>query len=467
MTLKYGIRITEEDFEKTRSILMADIPKESAAFLLAGIKDSGRRNELIVRRLIEIPKSEYRFQEDYRLEISPRAINGLIALCEKNGLGVILCHSHPTGLHYSISDDFGEKRIAQTLWQFLPKIPMGSILISPDGIQGRIWEPDRTAKPISKITVLGRRLRSIYLNENRMGLPNLDNRINNEIFDRQILAFGIEGQNIISRTKVGIVGLGGTGSPTAEQLVRIGVKDFVLIDKDDFDSSNLTRVYGSVYKDVHSKWHKIFRLEKKKVDLIYRHLKRINPSVRIKKIKDNVVVKKACGALLDCDVIFCCTDDHWGRSIVNQIAYQYLIPVINMGVRIDSDKGKIRGAAGAIHVLRPGKPCLWCNEILKAEIIRTESLPPYEREALLREGYVEDISGSAPSVVSLTTAISGLAVTLFLQLLTDFMGEAGDLSRIQYYIMTQEVRRGITDIKQKCICQTVKGYGDLKSLPIL
>jgi molybdopterin/thiamine biosynthesis adenylyltransferase len=467
MTLKYGIRITEEDFEKTHTILMADIPNESAAFLLAGMKYGDGCNELIVRRLIEIPKSEYRFQEDYRLEISPRAINGLIGLCEKNGLGVILCHSHPAGIRYSVSDDFGEKRIAQTLWQFLPDVPLGSILISPDGIRGRIWKSDGTAKPISKITVLGRHLRRISLNDNGIGFTDPVDSINNDIFDRQILAFGTEGQSIISKTKVGIVGLGGTGSPTAEQLVRIGVKDFVLIDKDDFDPSNLTRVYGSIYKDAYSKWHKIFHLEKKKVDLIYKHLKRINPAVRILKIKDNVVVKNACKALLGCDVIFCCTDDHWGRSIVNQIAYQYLIPVINMGLRIDSDKGKIRGATGAIHILQSGKPCLWCYELLRAERIRAESLPTHEREVLLREGYVEDISGSAPSVVSLTTAISGLAVTLFLQLLTDFMGEAGDLSCIQYNIMTQEVRRGKTNIKQKCICQAAKGYGDLKSLPIL
>jgi hypothetical protein len=250
--------------------------------------------------------------------------------------------------------------------------------------------------------------------------------------------------------------------------VRMGVKDFVLIDKDDFDPSNLTRVYGSIYKDAYSKWHKIFHLQKsKKVDLIYKHLKRISPAVRILKIKDNVVLKNASNALLDCDVIFCCTDDHWGRSIVNQIAYQYLIPVINMGVRIDSEMGKIRGATGTIHILQPGRPCLWCYEFLRAERIRVESLPMQERESLLREGYVEDISGSAPSVVSLTTAISGLAVTVFLQLLTDFMGEAGNLSCIQYNIMTQEVRRGKTNIRQKCICQAVKGYGDLKSLPIL
>lgn len=465
MTIAYNIRITEEDLEKTQSILMADMPKESAAFLLAGIRKNEYCNELIVRRLVEIPKSEYRFQESYRLEISPRAINGLIALCEKNGLGVIMCHSHPTGDYYSSSDDFGEKRIAQTLWQFMPDVPIGSLLFSPGCMQGRIWKLDGTPNPVSTITVVGRYLKKILLNEGITNFSNSGGNITTEIFDRQIQAFGINGQQIISKTKVGIVGLGGTGSPTSEQLVRLGVKDLVLIDKDDFDPSNLTRVYGSIYKDAYPRWYNIFRWIKKttaKTDIIHKHLSRINPELIIKKIKNNIALSNVYKALLDRDIIFCCTDDHWGRAIVNQIAYQYLIPVINMGVRIDSDKGKIRGAAGSIHILRPGKPCLWCYEFLRAERIYAESLPLQEREALLREGYVENIDSPTPSVVSLTTTISGLAVTLFLQFVTDFKGKAGDLSCIQYYIMTGEVRRGTKNINPGCICQTVKGYGDLK-----
>lgn len=105
MTKKYTIRISEQDLKLCRSAVMADLPKESAVFLLAGRKTIGSREELLVRRVVEIPKSEYRIQEDYHLDISPKAINGLVALCEQNGLGVILCHSHPKDTPYSPSDD--------------------------------------------------------------------------------------------------------------------------------------------------------------------------------------------------------------------------------------------------------------------------------------------------------------------------------------------------------------------------
>ena len=87
-----SIRMAEQDFEKTQDLLFADLPRETATFLLAGARSTTDAHELLVRRVIEIPRSEYRLKESYHLDISPRAINGLMSLCEANDLGVILCH---------------------------------------------------------------------------------------------------------------------------------------------------------------------------------------------------------------------------------------------------------------------------------------------------------------------------------------------------------------------------------------
>ena len=156
-----------------------------------------------------------------------------------------------------------------------------------------------------------------------------------ECYDRQVRAFGHEGQTSIQKTRVGIVGVGGTGSPTAEQLVRLGVNDLVLIDPDEFASSNLSRVYGSFAPSWRDRLRLLGRAQLK-VDVVARHLRRINPRIRIRTIAQNVVRDEAAMALRDRDVIFLCTDDHWGRAIVNQIAYQYLIPTINIGTSIGS-----------------------------------------------------------------------------------------------------------------------------------
>lgn len=286
-----------------------------------------------------------------------------------------------------------------------------------------------------------------------------------EQFERQIQAFGEEGQARISQTKVGIVGVGGTGSPTAEQLVRLGVQDIVLIDPDDFKPSNLSRVYGSMWRSSKKRWSS--RSRGKKVKLVAAYLRRIRPDTQIQAIPKNVVVQAAAEALLDRDVIFLCTDDHWGRSIGNRIAYQYLIPSINLGLRITAEHGAIEAGAGVIDVLRPDLPCLWCSEFLRASRIAAESMRPQDRTSLEQEGYVEGLDSSGPSVLSFTTSLSGMAVSLFLQLVTDFMGDAGDVMRLNYNPLDGRVRRGQTGTRDQCVCRQVRGFGDLKSLTTL
>lgn len=80
---------------------------------------------------------------------------------------------------------------------------------------------------------------------------------------------------------------------------------------------------------------------------------------------------------------------------------------------------------------------------------------------------MENIQTPTPSVVSITTTLSGMAVTLFLQLVTDFMGPNGDIARLNYQIMDGTVRRGRATIPKECVCKKVKGFGNLKTLPTL
>jgi hypothetical protein len=180
----------------------------------------------------------------------------------------------------------------------------------------------------------------------------------------------------------------------------------------------------------------------------------------------DVTQREVANQLLDRDVTFACTDEHWGRSILNQIAYQYLIPTLNLGVAITSEHGQIDQGVGVVQILRPGHGCLWCCGFLDSERIRAESLPSEEQEALRGEGYLLGIDEAAPSVVTLTTLVAALAGTWFIQLATDFMGEAGDFSRQNYDLLSGTVRRGRIEPQGRCVCQSVKGRGSLAALPI-
>jgi hypothetical protein len=464
---RFRLKISEQDFRQLQELVFSDLPKEAAAFALVGSATYPGGMDVLVRRPVPVPKHLFSFQHEYRLEVSSQAINGLISLCERNRLGAVLCHSHPGDIPYSPSDDHGERRIFEVLRRFIPTdAPTASLLFYPGGVRGRVWLPNKDAPvALSEVVVIGRHLRRIQLDG--AGHGRFLESEGHDLFDREIRAFGQEGVARIQATKVGIVGVGGTGAPTAEQLVRLGARDLLLIDPDVIEPSNLTRVYGSFTHSLRRTWWRLGQSPgTKKVAVLQRHLKAIRPETRIRSIPDNVVLHDAATSLLDRDVIFLCTDDHWGRSIVNQIAYQYLIPTINLGTSIRAKDGKITDAVGVVDVLRPDLPCLWCRQFLRAERIAAESMPRKDRDARAREGYVEGLE-TAPSVVSVTTTISGMAVTQFLQLATDFMGAAGEVARLNYNIMDGTVRRGTSTILNGCICTKVRAFGSLKRLPTI
>jgi hypothetical protein len=460
--MTYRIKITGTDFNKLRELVCANAPRETGAFALAGLARQKDGFDIIIRRILPIPESLFRVQTRSHLEISSQAVNGLASLCEQNGLGAVLCHFHPYESAYSPSDDFGEERIFRTLEPFITSnSPMASLLFSPKNIQGRIWMPKKGRFVLlDSVEVVGRYLQHMAISD---GCPHLCIS-DKEMFDRQIRAFGEAGQTMISTTKVGIVGLGGTGSAVAEQVIRMGVKDFVLVDPDRIDLSNITRVYGSFPDLFRMGFWRSVRRRPLKVNVAINHMLKINPQARIVPYALNIVQEDAARALLDRDIIFLCTDDHWGRSVVNQIAYQYLIPVINLGIAIGSTNGEVMTGAGVIDILRPGKPCLWCSGFLRAEVIEAESIPQALREGLAREGYVEGLETRTPSVISMTTTIAGMATTQFLQIVTDFMRESGDVTRLNYNPLDGTVHRGKTGSRDNCICKKVQGFGDLKPL---
>lgn len=457
---KIRLKISKNDFEELKRLVTMDWPLERGAFALAGLNSQDSYTDILVRRIIEVPQDMFRLQNELRLEIQTKATNGLIALCEANNLCAVICHSHPRESDYSPSDDYGEQRIFDTISGFLPDgFPLISILLAGDSVKGRVWRKDFNHPiSISEIIIIGNTIRKFKKSKTKTS-KSLEN-----LYNRQILAFGSVGQKLVQDTKVGIVGIGGTGSPIAEQLIRLGVNDLVIIDKDILEKSNLTRMYGTYQTDF-SWWQKFWSRGLSKVNIVKAHLKRINPKANIIAIQGNVVAHKNASRLLDRDVIFLCTDEHWGRSIVNQIAYQYLIPTINLGLRIDADEGIIKGAAGCVDILSPEKPCLWCRGFLSSDRIYAESLPEAKRESLLREGYVENIDTPAPSIINLTTTLASLAVTQFLQLVTNFNQSDPIPDRINYFIQENEIAEGKVSVSNtSCICKKHKGFGDLKSL---
>jgi len=366
-----------------------------------------------------------------------------------------------------LSDDEGEARLFDVFTQFLPDLPFGSLLLCPGMVRGRVWTLGPVHEPLAEILLLGATLEVVVPHG---GGQRHAIAVRPE-FDRQARALGEEGQAAVSQAKVAVVGLGGTGTPTAEQIVRLGVRDIVLIDPDVVDETTITRGYGIFPEHIQTDPGLLKRFlgsrsqATPKVHAVARHLRRIAPSARIVSLQRDVVETGVARTLLDRTIIFCCVDEHWGRAVLNQLSYQYLIPVINMGVRLDVREGRLIGAAGSVQVMRPGMACLWCSGQLNPDRVRAESLSAEERAKLEGESYVVGLETRAPMVIPLTTTLSGLAVTAFLHLVTGFLGGDATFARQNYFIQEGMVSRGTTSVKDHCLCTQALAFGDLKPLP--
>lgn len=69
-------------------------------------------------------------------------------------------------------------------------------------------------------------------------------------FQRTELLIGKEGIEKLNNAKVALVGIGGVGSFVLEGLVRAGIQNFVLIDKDVVDITNINRQLIATHKTV-------------------------------------------------------------------------------------------------------------------------------------------------------------------------------------------------------------------------
>ena len=448
------IIFTKKDLELLRSHLLRSSVEE-AAIIICGISETQEHVDFLVREVIPVPNEAFLTKESAFLKVSPEFLAPIIKRCRLQGLSVILAHSHPfsgNSVTFSFIDDFGEKELIPKIRARIPNRYHGAIVLGRSSIDAKIWEKNGDqSSTIDLIKIIGEIIEWVYPTS-----ANVQNKIKfEEIFDRQVLAFGEAGQRKVQQVTVGIVGLGGIGSQVFQQLVHLGVQKIICIDNDVVEKSNLSRLVGATLEDVEKK--------RSKVEVMGRLGKQINPSLNFVGINDSVNNFSAAIKLRDADIIFCCTDTLASRMVLNQIAYQYLIPMIDTGVEIQSKgKGKIRSAGGRVMVILPDGPCLGCLGILNPAAISQEK----EQASEQRTGYITGEKMSAPSVISLNGVIASLAVTEFLNLLTGFEGQKGIMTYQSYRILKGIVQRiEMKPLSDCTLCTEVKALGDNIRLP--
>jgi molybdopterin-synthase adenylyltransferase len=142
-------------------------------------------------------------------------------------------------------------------------------------------------------------------------------------YTRHILfeKIGQQGQEKISKANITILGLGATGTNSAELLVRAGIGSLTLIDRDIIEDSNLQRQTLFTEQD----------LQKPKALVAKEKLEKINSSTKIKAyFKD--INPTTISLLKNPDLILDCTDNMYARFLLDEYCYKYDIPWIYTGI---------------------------------------------------------------------------------------------------------------------------------------
>lgn len=444
-------------FSEIKAYLLKDLTKEYACYLICGHFVVGNTLRLLGCFLVKPEPSEYESHSIVSVRLRRELLIEVLKECSRLGLSLIDLHSHPFAsdhVAFSGVDEADEREKAKWFSEVLPNCYYGSVVLGQKCHLARIRSADgmliEAELPIRSVEA-PLLPRSVKRQNTSRQAPHL-------AFDRQVRAFGAEGQRLIGAAHVGIVGIGGLGAGLAINLARLGVREFTLVDPDHAEPHNINRLAGMTAADA--------KLRPRKVDLIARELWSVNPHIKCHLVPFSILERRAWRRLLRVDVIVTATDNQASRMLLNVLSQQYLMPQVSVGTLIDTVDGKLEGGYGHVITILPGhrRPCLLCSKIVDPIEAYYEVAPEAHRREAARRGYIADIDEPAPSVVHLNGVITNLALLEIHNLFCAFKEPA---RHVIYSMLEQEISNVDEGEEQCATCSPGGGYfgrGDLVKL---
>lgn len=388
---------------------------ETAWLLTARLVMTGSSDEstLLVRTVEAVPDHTYVDREPDRLTIRSQGWVPTFGHANDDGSLPIFVHTHPRGVPKSsshdikVDDQLAKVAAIRTELEHYASLVIGGDSTHPS-FTGRLKLANSDWISIDRIRIVGERLTVLT------AWSESETQEMAAIFDRQVRAFGTDGQNMLRRLKVGVIGAGGTGSAVIEQLTRLGVGKLVIVDPDTLSDTNVTRVYGSTMNDIGAP----------KVDIARHHVDRIGLGTDVATRQGVVLEKAVAEELVHCDILFGCTDDNAGRILLARMPQAFLQLLVDCGVRIDSRAEELNEIYGRVSIVTPTSACLVCMEEINQERANAELLTEAEYEERVKEGYAPELKTPDPAVVTFTTSTSAFAVNEMLSRLLGYSEEA-------------------------------------------
>jgi molybdopterin/thiamine biosynthesis adenylyltransferase len=377
------------------------------------------------------------FEESWITESSPvhvrfdlKYLRDIFRRCKEDGLVFGFVHNHPTGFpDFSQTDEENEGTLLKALTN---RNGMDIHFVAMIWANGK-WiarvrygmTPD-IAVPVRHTLVLGSALTMYGYDESEVDDDGMQ--------ARQAAAFGQPFVDVLRSLRIGVVGGGGTGSPTVTLLGRAGVGELVVIDRDTLEKSNLNRVRGAGMRDV----------KRNKARILQDYISSLELPIKIAAIESLIDEDPyAIDALSSCDVIFGCTDDQIGREILNTALYVYAQAYIDVGlggkvITDDDGHATLRYHYGRISMILPESgECLFCQDVIKPAWIAHQyalrSNPDMSKEEA-RNKYLEGGGEQAPGVGPFTSAVADYGVANLFDLIRPFRKLPTNVRRDMYTV---------------------------------
>ena len=449
------IRISGNHYREIQAHLFPGDHKEAVAIALCGRSQWKGSHSLVVQEVFMIPYDKcYERKPDF-VHWPTDIIVHLIEKAKKKGLAVLKIHCHPGGGEFfSEIDTISDNKLFTSIHSWLDDgLPHASCIMLPDGrIFGRFITENIEFEEVNQILVAGSTIHNWQYSEERF--------VDEKLQIRNLQTFGRKTISLLNRMRIGVVGCSGTGSPIIEQLKRYGVGELVLIDPDFMDSVNLNRILNSTLADAQA--------NEAKVNVMKRSIEEVGFGTKVivynEYISDAEVVKE----LSECDVLFSCVDGAEGRHVLNLISSFYLVPLFDLGVRLEADgEGGIDNIYGSIHYVQPGGSSLLSRKQYSIAALTAEGLKrtnPEEYAERQRNGYLIKVNESRPAVISINMQVAATAINDFLNRIHPFRNVTNEEISIIRIIFGELNMFGEYAETPCSYFSRYTGYGDIEPL---
>ncbi|MBA2960706.1 MULTISPECIES: ThiF family adenylyltransferase [Ramlibacter] len=394
------LSLTAAAHAQLRAHLFPGDGKEAAAVLVC-TQVPGPRIRLLVRDVIPVPHDSCTRRTDCSLTWPGSYIEQAIDAAEAENLGIVLLHSHPNGFPaFSTTDDESDREVMPCIFAAIDA-RHGSAVMLPTGlIFGRIYDRDGGHTSIDLVSVAGDDLHFWWRDDLATGIC-------------RPMAFTPDMTCELSRLTAVVIGISGTGSPTAEQLCRLGFGRVIGIDFDHVEHKNLNRILNTTFADAEN--------GSTKVEVFAERANRYRSTPYFEGLAVNMMSRDAVMALAQGDVVFSCVDTHRARMIADRAGATFLLPLIDVGVGIPTRETAhglaIAEVTGRIDYVYPGGSSLRDRGVYTPESLQAEALAeedPVAHADRVKAGYIEGLPDQAPAVIALNMRAASAGVLEFI-----------------------------------------------------